>query len=66
MHPLPLVVGIATLAVAVAQYLSASGRLDLTQWPWPFVTNESRAWQVAYAGLLLVVGLTALVIGAVS
>lgn len=58
-----VVVGVLGVACGVAQYLSAVGRLDLSAWPWPFVTGESRAVQKASAVAFTTMGIALIALG---
>ena len=61
-----VVVGIVCLTTAAMQYLYTIGRLDLSQWPWPFVHQGGRAWKLTFAAGLALMGLGGLVAGMVG
>lgn len=61
MRPFFLVIGALEVGCAIAQYLSAIGRLKLNHWP--FVDSSNRTWQLIFSSGFLLMGLALLALG---
>ena len=61
-----LLVGAVCLTAALMQYLYTIGRVDLSEWPWPFVHQGGRVWKMTFAAGLALMGLAGLIAGIVG